>query len=149
MPLTSDAQYVLILDEDGEWLETLDWQSSDAQIWIHKEYDLMHYAGRTIQLYFGVFNDGEGCAMAMYVDDVSLEVCYGGVPTCEELVINGGFEVDEAWWFPVTAYTAGYSTDRAHSGNHSMRLGIVDWSESVYSYSSGSQKVTIPSEAAP
>ena len=75
MLLIEDTQFVMILDEAGDYLETLDWQSSNAQVWMCKEYDLTHHAGRRIWLYFGVFNDGAERAMAMYVDDVSLEVC--------------------------------------------------------------------------
>ena len=75
MLLSADAQFVMILDENGNYLETLDWQSSNARVWMCKEYDLTHYAGRAIWLYFGVFNDGVDCAMGMYVDDVSLAAC--------------------------------------------------------------------------
>ena len=147
--LADDAQMVMILDDDEDrtWLETLETHSSDAQRWIYSEHDLMHYAGETIWLYFGVYNDGDPhdiCAFSMYVDVVSLEACYGSRPRCVELVINGGFEVDEAWYFPVTAYPAGYSTALPYTGLRSMRVGIVDWSEDVESYSSGWQLVTIP-----
>jgi hypothetical protein len=73
--LTEDAQYVLVLDEDGEWLDTLLWQRSDSRTWTRHEASLLSYAGETIKLHFGVFNDGEGGVTGMYVDDVSLEVC--------------------------------------------------------------------------
>jgi len=73
-----DLQYAVILDEDGQWVDTLLWDRSDAQEWLRAEYDLTSYAGQTITLRFGVYNDGTGGVTAMYVDDVSLRVCYGG-----------------------------------------------------------------------
>jgi hypothetical protein len=73
--LTEDAQYVLVLDEDEDWIDTLLWQRSDSRTWTYHEVDLLGYAGRTIKLHFGVFNDNAGGVTDMYVDDVSLEVC--------------------------------------------------------------------------
>ncbi|MEA3346108.1 MAG: cohesin domain-containing protein [Chloroflexota bacterium] len=65
---------------------------------------------------------------------------------CEELVENGGFETDEAWEIPDTAFSADYS-DEAHSGERSMRLGIPPGYPDSYAYSSVYQDVTIPFEA--
>lgn len=69
---------------------------------------------------------------------------------CEDLINNSGFENSYAWDIPITEYTAGYSTAKAHKGDRSMRTGIVDpnhdeWG--YYSYSSARQKVTIPSDS--
>jgi uncharacterized repeat protein (TIGR01451 family) len=150
--LADDAQFVMILDEEQNWLETLETHSSDARRWIYSEHDLGHYAGETIWLYFGVYNDGDPydiCAFSMFVDQVSLQACYGSRPRCVEIVVNGGFEVDEAWYFPVTEYPGGYSSDLSYAGVRSMRLGIVDWSQDRESYSSGWQLVTIPEEWVP
>jgi len=54
--------------------------TSDAQEWIHRSFDLTeHYPGRTMWLYFSVLNRNQdrrpGGVTAMYVDDVSLTVC--------------------------------------------------------------------------
>ena len=38
-------------------------------------YDMTSYAGQTVRLYFGAFNDGDGAATGMYVDEVSLVAC--------------------------------------------------------------------------
>ncbi|GAG49401.1 unnamed protein product, partial [marine sediment metagenome] len=64
-----------------------------------------------------------------------------------ELIVNCGFEEDDdAWKSGWTPRPAAYSTEVVHSGARSMRLGITDQSD-AYSYSSISQKVTIPFDA--
>ncbi len=46
---------------------------------------------------------------------------------CSELIINGGFEAtDLHWGLAGSALPPSYSTARAHSGQRSLRLGIVD-----------------------
>ena len=50
---------------------------SNSQTWTHHTFDLMPYKGQTITLYFNVKNDGvANLKTAMYLDDVSVEVCY-------------------------------------------------------------------------
>lgn len=50
---------------------------SNSQTWTHRTFNLMPYKGQTITLYFNVYNDGEGnLKTAMYLDDVSVQVCY-------------------------------------------------------------------------
>jgi len=73
--LSDDAQYVLILDESDQQIGTLIWQRRDDRAWTFHQFDLDHYAGQTIKLQFGVYNDGRDGVTAMYVDDVSLEIC--------------------------------------------------------------------------
>jgi hypothetical protein len=73
--LTDDAQFVLVLNEDEDVIDTLLWQTSNSGTWTRHEASLLGYPVETIKLYFGVFNDGEGGVTGMYVDDVSLEVC--------------------------------------------------------------------------
>jgi surface antigen len=73
--LADDAQYVLVLNEANSRIATLLWQRRDDQTWTYHEADLLPYAGRTIKLQFGVYNNGEGGVTGMYVDDVSLDVC--------------------------------------------------------------------------
>lgn len=68
-------------------------------------------------------------------------------PSCSDLIINGGFEKDKAWELPITVYTAGYSSDRSHTGDRSLRTGIVDSADNVFSYSSGRQLVNIPEDS--
>ena len=73
--LSGDAQYVLILDEREEWVGTLLWHLSDDWSWTSHEFDLTGYAGRTIKLHFGAYNNGSGGVAGLYVDDVSLSIC--------------------------------------------------------------------------
>ena len=68
-----DAQYALILRPDsGASLQTLFWTLSNAQSWQPYQFDLTPYAGQSIRLHFGVFNDGAAGQTGMYVDNVSL-----------------------------------------------------------------------------
>jgi hypothetical protein len=70
-----DAQYLLVLDPvSGEILESLFWQLSNDQAWQPFSFDLMTYAGRTVKLHFGVYNDAASGHTGMYVDNVSLKV---------------------------------------------------------------------------
>ena len=67
----------------------------------------------------------------------------------EELIVNCGFETDEAWYIcslPPIWRPAAYSTAVVHSGTWSMRLGITDQTD-AYSHSPIWQKVTIPFDA--
>lgn len=64
--------------------------------------------------------------------------------TCTERLLNGGFETDESWSLPVTAYRAAYSTEQSHSGVRSVRAGIINTADNRFSYSSASQTVQIP-----
>ena len=77
--LTDDLQYVLILDENDQVLGgTVVWEKSNNRRWESYTVDLSGppYAGQTVKLVFGAFNDGGDGVTGMYVDDVSLEVCY-------------------------------------------------------------------------
>jgi hypothetical protein len=69
-----DVQYVILLDQGGNWIDTLIWQLKD-QGWVYKEFNLLNYAGETIQVNFGTYNDGFNGVTSLYVDDVRLEVC--------------------------------------------------------------------------
>ena len=74
-PLASDVQYILVLDQYGNWIDTLFWQRQDDTSWLYYEFDLSKYAGDTIYIHFGTYNDGYSGVTAMYVDDAELEVC--------------------------------------------------------------------------
>jgi hypothetical protein len=151
-PLSTDVQYVLVLDTNFNVINTLVWQISDTRTWTQYQFNLSGYAGRTVYLHFGTYNDGLDGISSMFVDDVSLEICPGGSPTpppptpgpCGNLVKNSGFESSSDWEIPLTAYPAGYSTSLAHSGSRSMRTGILNTNENKYSYSDFRQRLTIP-----
>jgi len=164
-PLAYDVQYVLILDESNNVLETLWWERSDDQEWLYLEFDLEDYIGETIKIHIGSYNDGYGGVTAMFVDDVTLitDVTTSPTPTptatlpgdptatpstdyCDTLLDNNGFENSGGWEIPITAYPAGYTTDEAHNGARSMRTGIASGAN-VYSYSDAAQEVSIPASA--
>ena len=148
---SSDAQLVIILDSSGEELERLLTIRENDQVWKPYSFDLAHYAGETIQIYFGVYNNGLGGVTSMFVDDVSLDYCETVPPppdpVCWQGIANESFELDEDWVVPTTQYPAAYSLDEAKSGQQSMRSGIVKESENRYSYSSVYQTVAIPEGA--
>jgi hypothetical protein len=73
--LAGDRQYLLILDSNGTILATLLWTRSDAQTWSPLTFDLTPYRGRTIQVRFGVYNDGNSQSTSLHLDDVSLDAC--------------------------------------------------------------------------
>ena len=72
---SNDAQYVQVLDTNNELLETLLWTRSNEQTWGLYQFNLSKYAGQTVRVQAGVYNDGLGGVTALYIDDVSLELC--------------------------------------------------------------------------
>lgn len=162
--LTYDAQYVLVLDKNNNLLETLFWQRTHSIGYEYHHFNLLRYAGQTIKIEFGTYNDGYNGITTMYVDDVSLITCDEVPPTstptagpsptststpadCSNIIGNSSFENNASWYIPVTEYSADYSTVRAHTGNRSMRTGITNINDNTYSFSDAGQSVTIPSNA--
>ena len=151
---SSDAQYVLLLDANNNVLQTLLYMRSNGAQWSFYEFNLTKYAGKTIRIQVGTFNDGYGGRTGMYVDDVVLELCDSGTTPpappatpCSNYFGNPGFEATNAWGIPVTAYPAGYSMAVANTGLQSMRTGLANPNVHVYSYSDAYQEITIPSNA--
>ena len=149
-----DAQYVVILDDSGNLLETLLWMRSNNQMWTYHEFNLTKWAGQSIKIQIGTYNDGSDGVTSLYVDDVSLESCSGVLPppptpaTCNNLLGNSGFEYNASWGIPTTQYPAGYSYDAAFAGVRSMRTGIPLYlAANRYSYSDAWQTVSIPAAA--
>ncbi len=66
----------------------------------------------------------------------------------DQLIINCGFEADEGWVFGETPRPAVYTTEDAHWGARSVRLGIKPPTTDAYSWSSVRQRITIPANAA-
>jgi hypothetical protein len=74
--LAEDAQYVFVYDSDGNILRRRYWQPPlDDRAWTEYSIDLSAFAGQTVKLYFGVYNDGDGAPTGMYVDEVTLVAC--------------------------------------------------------------------------
>jgi hypothetical protein len=63
--------------------------------------------------------------------------------TCQQLLANPGFELDQSWKMAISAHPAGYSTAVIHSGARSLRTGIYAEPDEV-AYSAGYQDVFIP-----
>ena len=153
MTMAADNQYVVVLDANDQLLETLVSMGSNNRQWSYHEFNLSEYAGRTIKIQAGTYNDGADGMTALYVDDVSLELCPGlpATPTpppgqaCVNYLANSGFEYNTGWNVPYTEYPAAYSTDYAASGVRSMRTGVPMWTYyDYYSYSDAWQTVYIP-----
>ncbi len=72
--LAGDLQYILIVRPDATygWLLR---ERANRSTWEMSAHDLSSYAGQTIAVQFGVYNDNAGGITAMYVDDVTLTVC--------------------------------------------------------------------------
>jgi PKD repeat protein len=73
--LVDDLQYVVVLNEYDQEIRRLVSQRIDDQQWTSYEFDMGVHVGKTIKLHFGVYNDGVDGVTAMYVDDVSLNLC--------------------------------------------------------------------------
>ena len=85
-PATTDYMEVVLLDSAGAIL-TKPWVShNNSQLWNQLSFDLSPWRGQTVQVYFNVYNDGVGGTAAMFLDDVVLTACTGGVT----LVPTGG-----------------------------------------------------------
>jgi hypothetical protein len=70
-----DIQMVMVLSERFRVNSFAERTLSDARQWVQRSYDMTPFAGRTVYIYFGVFNGGHtGKTSALYVDDVSLIV---------------------------------------------------------------------------
>ena len=79
--LVGDVQYLLVLDTQGNIIGAPIWERSNTGTWVEHQVDLLPYAGQTIRLQFGVYNDGALGITSMYMDDAWLEVCVGPTPT--------------------------------------------------------------------
>jgi hypothetical protein len=152
MTLLYDAQYVRVLDASNNVIGTLLYIRSNNASWGVHQFDLRPFAGRTIKLEIGVYNDGSDGVTSLYADDVSLRVSSSATPPptppadiCANQVANSSFEYNGSWNLPSTNYPAGYSYDYAFSGVRSMRTGIpLTTYSNIESYSDAWQTVYIP-----
>jgi len=83
-PISEDTahgrQYVLLLDANKEYLQTILTIAANEASWQHLEYELTGHAGETLWIHLGVYNDGNEATSALYVDDVEVEACGSGAP---------------------------------------------------------------------
>ncbi|MCX6028722.1 MAG: CSLREA domain-containing protein [Chloroflexi bacterium] len=79
-----DYQRVMLLDPNGyTYIATLLRVLEHSGIWQQAHFDLTPYRGRSVTLYFEVYNDNisAGPRTWMFLDDVSVLVCAGPTPT--------------------------------------------------------------------
>lgn len=81
-PSTGDRQELLLLRPDSERVEAVLWREHrhDRQ-WLEAAVDLTQHRGRTMSIYFNVYNDGRGGRAALYLDQVCWELCGVAPPT--------------------------------------------------------------------
>lgn len=73
---SGDFKCIFVLDQYNNAISILDTDLSSSQTWTHKSFVLWNYNGwDPIKIQFGTYNNGYDGVTAMYVDDVSLEVC--------------------------------------------------------------------------
>ncbi len=68
-------------------------------------------------------------------------------PVAGNIIVNSSFEDDMGWVFETTRQTGRYTTDKAHSGNRSVVVGITDSNADQFAYSSVRQQITLPAHA--
>ena len=78
----SDRQEIRIMAADGTTTLRQVWSAvSNDNSWLNLQFDISEFMGQSIVLYINVRNDGLDGKTAMYVDDVTLEICTTGGPT--------------------------------------------------------------------
>jgi N-acetylneuraminic acid mutarotase len=70
--VTFDQQAVYITDTDGNILQTIFLQASNAECWVNETVDLTPWVGQTIGVKFLVHQDGFGDLTSMFVDEVQV-----------------------------------------------------------------------------
>ena len=69
------------------------------------------------------------------------------IANCDNLVVNGDLEGSGGWSYGPTPARGAAVTSPVHGGGGAIRLGIVEGSSNVYSFSTAYQRVTIPAAA--
>ena len=169
-PATTDYMEVVLLDSAGAIL-TKPWVShNNSQLWNQMSFDLSPWRGQTVQLYFNVYNDGVGGTAAMFLDDVLLTACTGGVtlvptggvtlipsgtpsptptpsgtpaPVCVDAIVNGDFTGGLTSWQPVGDLAGIASVSNpVHSTPFAIQLGSL--AQNLNGLATIRQLVTIP-----
>ena len=78
--VNGDYAYVYFRSQSEGW-RPLRIVREDVMDWVQGQHDLSAYAGQTVILRFGTYNDGRGGVSAMYVDDVALQTGSAPPPT--------------------------------------------------------------------
>jgi hypothetical protein len=67
---------------------------------------------------------------------------------CQNLLVNGDFELSVGWTFGSTPFPAGYVLSPVFAGGQALRTGIPAGSTNKLAYSSAYQRVDLPASAA-
>ncbi len=91
-----DYQEAVILDAySGRTLEILWRENRNDRAWHPETRDLTRYLGKSILIYFNVYNNGGSGRASMYIDDVTLTICgdsaASGSPPTKEIEITPAF----------------------------------------------------------
>lgn len=79
-PVRNQHVELVLLAPDNATLD-IPWRSqTDTRVWNYLSFDVSRWRGRTLQVYFNVYNDGQGGTAGMFLDDVSLIACSTGSP---------------------------------------------------------------------
>jgi hypothetical protein len=70
-----DRQEVIVFAENGTVLAKPWSELSNDRVWRAHAFDILGQAGRTVELYFNVYNDGAGGRTALFLDDVRAVTC--------------------------------------------------------------------------
>ena len=82
-----DRQEAIILDANtGRTLEILWRVNTNDRGWYQEHFDLTRYLGRSIVIYFNVYNGGGSGRASMYIDDAQLSLCASDGTTTAALV---------------------------------------------------------------
>ena len=76
----SDRQELILLSPHGNTVKILKRVRENEGGWSESLVDLTEFRGQSVYVYFNVFNDKSGTRTWMYLDDVSLDVCYPPTP---------------------------------------------------------------------
>jgi len=150
-----DAQYVAVIDQFNNVLSWLVWVRQNDQAWVSfGPLSLLPWAGQTVKLEIGTYNDGLSGVTSAFVDDVTASVCPGATtvpPGCSNLLLNSNFEAATDWVIKTANIPSAYTTEFAYSPVQSMRngisLGTANPFPNVFTTSEFYQPVTIPADA--
>jgi hypothetical protein len=152
--LAGDGQFVAVTDQIGNIKGLLVWVLQNDQAWVSfGPLSLLPWAGQTVKLEIGSYNDGFGGVTSAFVDDVNVSVCPGGAvaPGCSNLLLNSNFEAATDWVIKTATYPSAYTTEFASSPVQSMlsgiSLSIPNPHPNIWTTGEFFQAVTIPADA--
>jgi hypothetical protein len=71
----TDLQYAYVLTPGSNLPDYLVYDRVHDPQWLSGTFDLLGYAGQTLTLRFGVYNNGSGGTTGMVIDDVQTRIC--------------------------------------------------------------------------